>query len=251
MAHQYIWVNISNGEAGLSVRTKLNDALGLLADHSHDGLDVSYNNAVSGLVATTSQGAIDEVQSNVDTVQANVDTVQTNVDALTATDITYDPSATILVGTDVQAALEQISNISINHMTGGSFPAQALTTTPVKVAWADTVAHEHGTAITGNTALDRFVVNTDGAYKLFGTLAFEAGANNAVSFYLYKNGVALAGPIIHVGRGTGKPVTAVYTTFIDAVATDFFEIYAAGDSAFSADFSSGSVIMERTPYHVA
>lgn len=82
-----------------------------------DADQVTYNNATSGLSATDSQGAIDEVEGRLDTAESNITTNASNlsnhlvdaVDAHDASAISNVPSGN-LASTDVQSALNELQS---------------------------------------------------------------------------------------------------------------------------------------------
>lgn len=80
--------------AGVGTLTVTADAVGVTlgsgstnaapGNHTHKAADVTYSNTTSGLLATSAQSAIDEVEGRVDTAQTNISNLQTEVDNVEA-----------------------------------------------------------------------------------------------------------------------------------------------------------------------
>lgn len=108
------YVNSFNGRTGAVTA----------ASSDYDAVQVDYNNATSGLTATNTQAAIDEVEGRVDTAESNISTntgnISTNntlitdhiadaVDAHDASAISNVPAGN-LAATDVQGALNELQS---------------------------------------------------------------------------------------------------------------------------------------------
>lgn len=173
---------------------------------------------------------------------------------LIATNIDYDNSATSLIATQLQAAIDELANVGYGHMilatpyTGG----QTIGTTPVKLSCFDTIHHDVNGALTmvvdTSEAIPahKFTTDKTGTYEIKGNITAEFSSSSALTLQLYKNGVSIASASVELqGRGAGKPVVFSYLDVIDATATDYFEIYAFADSSTSVLITGSSVIMER------
>jgi len=91
-------------ETGTALETHINDATG-----AHAATAVSYSNATSGLTATETQAAIDEVEGRVDSAEtATSDHLADTVDAHDASAISFDNVASGLTATETQAAIDEV-----------------------------------------------------------------------------------------------------------------------------------------------
>lgn len=84
----------------------------------YDATDIAYDNTTSGMTATTTQGALDELDDRLDNF------------SVSASQVSYDNTQSGLTATDVQAALDEIANdvlssgvASFNGRTGAVNPA--------------------------------------------------------------------------------------------------------------------------------
>ena len=249
----YTWSDISNGETGLSVRTKLNTALAALESHVHTAATTTYDNSTSGLTATNVKTAIDEVSANTDSAATGAGTSYTNTTSgLTATDVQAAIDEVEGRLDTAETSVSNLNNIGVCHMTcdGVTPSVQAITTTPTILDWADVVHHSYGTQITGDPTTDKFTINESGVFNVFGTIVFEAPNGSYTSMRLYKNGSPITPNIEVVGQGAGKNSYVSYTTMETFAATDYLEIYVTGDSSYDITINCASVIIEKTPYPI-
>jgi hypothetical protein len=106
-----------------------------------DATDITYDNASSGLTATTSQAAIDEVEGRVDTVETGLaDHLADTVDSHDASSISNIPSGN-LAATDIQGAVNELQTdidtralasdlTDHENETTGAHAASAISNTP-------------------------------------------------------------------------------------------------------------------------
>ncbi len=95
---------------------------------AHAATAVSYDNSTSGLSATETQGAIDEVEGRLDTAETNIGNNTTSIsdhiadptDAHAASAISYDNSTSGLTATEAQAALDEIDGTLDSHIVASS-----------------------------------------------------------------------------------------------------------------------------------
>ena len=105
---------------------------------------VSFSNAASGLVATTVQGAIDEVEARVDTLEAashaavTLNLLNNSALSLSGQELRFNPSAALsysngasgLAATSIQAAIDEVAAsftsvftyVGVWDASGGAFP---------------------------------------------------------------------------------------------------------------------------------
>lgn len=168
----------------------------------------------------------------------------------------FDNSPTSLLATTIQAALVELANVGLAHMTLVTpyTAGQTVGLTPVKISLFDTIHHNINGAVTPLvdtsevSATHKFTIDKDGLYTVYGTVVAEFASADAISLRLYKNGVAIAPPVTLQGRGAGKPVLYAYSDLIDLVATDYLEVFAVSDTAAtSLLIISSSMTVERKP----
>ena len=91
------------------------------AASDYDADQVDYDNASSGLTATDTQAAIDEVEGRLDTAETGLsDHLADAVDAHDASAISYDNASSGLTATEVQAAIDEIDTTVDSHVGASS-----------------------------------------------------------------------------------------------------------------------------------
>jgi hypothetical protein len=116
--------------------TTWNGRSGVVVPEAHDytGAQVDYDNTISGLTATETQSAIDELAARplggVESFNTRTGTVVPAAGDYSAADVTYDNTGSGLTATDSQSAIDEVNNKipativeSFNSRTGAVAPA--------------------------------------------------------------------------------------------------------------------------------
>lgn len=167
----------------------------------------------------------------------------------------FDNSSTSLSATTLQAALVELANVGLAHMTLVTpySAGQTIGTSPIKLSLFDTIHHSINGALTPvvdtseATPAHSFTVIKNGLYAIYGTVTAEFASADAVSLILYKNGSPISPNVELQGRGAGKPVMYSYTDLVDLLATDVLEVYAVSTASTSVVITASSMIVERKP----
>ncbi len=77
---------------------------------AHSSSDITYDNTSSGLTATNTKDALDEIDVNNETTQSQLDTHEGSTNAHASVDITYDNTTSGLTATDVKNALDEVKS---------------------------------------------------------------------------------------------------------------------------------------------
>lgn len=167
----------------------------------------------------------------------------------------FDNSATSLAATTQQAALVELANVGLSQLRLATpyTVGQTIGTTPIKISLFDTPARDINGAITAIVDMSeavpahKFTIDKTGLFSVYGTVVAEFSSSSALTLVLYKNGSLYGMPLSLQGRGASKPVMYTYLDLVDAVATDYFEVYAYCDSSTSVLITASSMVLERKP----
>lgn len=209
MATRELQVILNSGELSQAYfgGTAATDKVQIKSDMT--GANVSFDNSLTSLVATTVQAAIVEL-ANVGLAHMALATPYT-------------------VGQSVGLTASKISLFdTISQDINGAV-------TPL-VDTSESV-HTH-----------KFTIDKTGLYAVYGNATAEFSSSAIVALILYKNGAPASEPIALQGRGAGKPVLFSYNDLLSLTATDYLEIYAYSDTAATSTLITvSSVIVERKP----
>ncbi|NIQ06574.1 MAG: hypothetical protein GWO20_12850, partial [Candidatus Korarchaeota archaeon] len=91
-----------------------------LIDGKDEASEISYNNIASGLTATDTQAALDEIDSNNDSTQTQLDNHEASASAHASSDITYDNTVSGLTAINVKTAIDEVDGDLDSHLASSS-----------------------------------------------------------------------------------------------------------------------------------
>lgn len=183
--------------------------------HGHASTEVSYSNTTSGLVATDTQAAIDEVNGK----------------------IPSDAFNTIM------------GKIGVAQMITGT-PVVITAGTNIKLTAFDAAPHSTVNIVTSDIGNDWFNAVVPGVYKISGVLAIETTNGTPVSFDLFAEDstpTAVTPTVTVEGKGAGTPVMVGYNTVVNVDEANT-KLYIRMTSAANVTINSSTVILEKTLY---
>ncbi len=116
-----------------------------------------------------------------------------------------------------------------------------------KLTYFDTTLININGHFTVNASNQEITINTAGIYQLVGAIEFEADIDTTIELATYINGTRSDVILSGVGRGTGKPVSITYNTFITLAIDDVFTIYGGAESdSTNISITASTVSLEKT-----
>lgn len=212
------WTDINNGESGSSVRTKIN----------------TFNGSVTTDVNTNS--------TNIATAQADLSALTTRVDTA-ETNITNND--TDIAALDVR--IVDLEDTGMTVMSGNNRPIQSIGLTATKVDLFDTIEIDVGVGTSGDATLDKATADSDGVYKLRFEAFVKYASNVAITWQMYKNGVAFGNSITLFGNNA-DPFPIVLISSSNFLAGDYLELYATASATTDLTVTHANGTIEKTHF---
>ena len=144
---------------------------------NQDASEVPYDNTTSGLAATDTQSAIDEVEARVDTLEATdyvntfngrTGTVVAETSDYDAVQVDFDNTSNGFTSTDTQSAIEEVSvSLTKEYIYANQTIAQtALDGTPVTVTFDNEAIQSSGSVFSLNATTGEITVNKTSVFKI-------------------------------------------------------------------------------------
>jgi len=177
----------------------------------------------------------------------NLNKIETGIDEAHTTIASLESDVDALEAIDAGTRLDVLENTGITVLTGANLAEQTIAVTATKVTSFDTLSIEKGSCTEGSIANQKATATCSGVFKLRYE-AFVAYSSSAdITWQLYKNGAAFGQSTTINGKNTSA-IPVVLLATLEAIADDYFELYATSSLETDMTISQAIGTMEKTQW---